>query len=258
MQLEAIHADLLRLERQFGPQLAECALHKESARNLIHYLALRRHDIRELQEELAALGLSSLSRTESHVLAGIEAVLKLLNRLTGREWMLSAECELGFEFAKGKILLRANTDALLGPRLQKRKVRIMVTVPREAAENYQFVRQLLASGMNCMRINCAHDDAEAWSAMIANLQRAKQELELDCRVEMDFSRPEASHRINRSRDTDREMAPATRHSWRGRNTGASLADADRPSRADARSNWRCPDDLSRAAGENAQRRLDQI
>src|SRR6516162_3690871 len=86
-QLKAIHADLLRLEREFESHLADCALHKESVRNLIHYLALRRHDIRELQEELAALGLSSLGRMEAHVLAGIEAVLKLLNRLAGREWV---------------------------------------------------------------------------------------------------------------------------------------------------------------------------
>jgi pyruvate kinase len=189
IQLETIHADLLRLERQFGQQLAECALHKESARNLIHYLALRRHDIRELQEELAALGLSSLGRTESHVLAGIEAVLKLLHRLTGREWMLPDECELGVEFAKGTTLLRDNTDALLGPRPQKRRVRIMVTVPSEAAEDYPLVRQLLANGMDCMRINCAHDDPKAWGAMITNLQRAKQELGRECRVEMDLAGP---------------------------------------------------------------------
>jgi hypothetical protein len=52
-QLKAIHADLRRLEREFELQLAGCALHKESARNLIHYLALRRRDIRQLQEELA-------------------------------------------------------------------------------------------------------------------------------------------------------------------------------------------------------------
>jgi pyruvate kinase len=188
-QLQAIHADLLRLEREFEPQLAECALHKESARNLVHYLALRRHDIRELQEELAALGLSSLGRMESHVLASIEAVLKALDRLAGREWVSPDGSGSGVEFAKGKTLLRANTDALLGPSPQKRGVRIMVTVPREAAEDYQLVRQLLASGMNCMRINCAHDDAEAWSAMIANLQRAKQELGRECRVEMDLAGP---------------------------------------------------------------------
>jgi len=65
----------------------------------------------------------------------------------------------------------------------------MVTVPREAAEDYELVRQLLANGMNCMRINCAHDDIEAWSAMIANLQRAKQELGRECRIEMDLAGP---------------------------------------------------------------------
>ena len=37
-----------------------------SAANFAHYLALRRHDIRPLQLELAARGLSSLGRAESH------------------------------------------------------------------------------------------------------------------------------------------------------------------------------------------------
>jgi pyruvate kinase len=189
MELKAIHADLLRLESEFKAQLAACALHKESARNLVHYLALRRHDIRQLQEELAALGLSSLGRTESHVLAGIEAVLKVLHRLDGCEWISPHGCGPSVEFAEGRTLLRTNTDALLGPPPDKRNVRIMVTVPREAAEDYQLVRQLVANGMNCMRINCAHDDARAWSAMIENLHRAKQELGKECRVEIDLTGP---------------------------------------------------------------------
>jgi pyruvate kinase len=127
-QLQAIHADLLRLEREFGPWLAGYTVHKKSARNLIHYLALRRHDIRQLQEQLAALGLSSLGRTESHVLAGIEAVLKVLYQLDQREWVspYGYGYERGVEFAEGKTLLHANTDALLGPPPRKRTVRIMV------------------------------------------------------------------------------------------------------------------------------------
>jgi pyruvate kinase len=188
-QLQAIHADVLRLEREFESHLGACALHKKSVRNLIHYLALRHHDIRELQEELAALGLSSLGRMESHVLPGIEAVLKLLYRLAGREWESPDGSGPTLEFAEGKSLLRANTEALLGPAPRKRNVRIMVTVPCEAAEDYQLVRQLVANGMNCMRINCAHDGAEAWSAMIANLKRAEQEMGIECRVEMDLAGP---------------------------------------------------------------------
>ena len=40
-----------------------------SAVNLAHYLAFRRADIRPLQPELSALGLSSLGRCEAQVLA---------------------------------------------------------------------------------------------------------------------------------------------------------------------------------------------
>jgi hypothetical protein len=45
---------------------------------LRHDLALRRHDLRPMQLRLAALGLSSLGRAESHVLATVDAVLGVL------------------------------------------------------------------------------------------------------------------------------------------------------------------------------------
>ena len=47
-----------------------------SALNLAHYLGLRQHDLRSLQDDLTALGLSSLGRCESHALASIEAVIR--------------------------------------------------------------------------------------------------------------------------------------------------------------------------------------
>lgn len=37
---------------------------RESAKNLLHYIALRQHDVRELQKNLAGMGLSSLGRAE--------------------------------------------------------------------------------------------------------------------------------------------------------------------------------------------------
>ncbi|HVO22500.1 MAG TPA: pyruvate kinase [Candidatus Margulisiibacteriota bacterium] len=187
--LQAIHADLLGLESEFEQRLAAYAGNHSSARNLIHYLALRRHDIRQLQEQLAALGLSSLGRMESHVLAGMEAVLKVLHQLAQREWPAATGHSRGIDFAEGKALLRANTDALLGPPPPKRSVRIMVTMPSEAAHDFQLVRQLVAGGMDCMRINCAHDDIDAWTGMVANLRRAEQELGRACRVEMDLTGP---------------------------------------------------------------------
>ena len=189
-ELDAIRSDVLRLEGEFEHRLTDRhRAYQESARNLIHYLALRRHDIRQLQEKLAALGLSSLGRTESHVLAGIEAVSKVLHQLARREWALPGGRVQAIDFAEGTALLRAHTEALLGSRQEKRNVRIMVTMPSEAARDFQLVRQLVAHGMDCMRVNCAHDDAEAWAGMVANLKRAKQELGRGCRVQMDLAGP---------------------------------------------------------------------
>jgi pyruvate kinase len=188
-ELEIIHADLLRLERQFEHRFADNSVHRKSARNLVHYLALRRCDIRHLQEQLAALGVSSLGRMESHVLGGLEAVLHMLHQLAQTKWRAPPGHEPGVGLAEGKSLLRANTDALLGPPPRKRNVRIMVTMPRGAADDIHLIRQLVANGMDCMRINCAHDDKNAWSRMVAHLQKAKQELRRECRVEMDLAGP---------------------------------------------------------------------
>src|ERR1700690_962870 len=41
-----------------------CDLHRESARNLVHYSGLRQHDVRDLQEELTENGLFSLEPCE--------------------------------------------------------------------------------------------------------------------------------------------------------------------------------------------------
>jgi pyruvate kinase len=65
----------------------------------------------------------------------------------------------------------------------------MVTMPPEAATKYELVRDLLSQGMDCMRINCAHDGPEAWSGMIRNLRRAEKETNKHCKVAMDLAGP---------------------------------------------------------------------
>src|SRR5689334_17220918 len=67
-ELSGLRAEMLKLEAGAAERLLSInAAHRDSATNLIHYLALRRRDIRRLQEALATLGLSSLGRAESHV-----------------------------------------------------------------------------------------------------------------------------------------------------------------------------------------------
>ncbi len=80
-QLTELRGKMLGLEASAAETLRCLASDRQpSARNLLHYVGLRRHDIRELQEQLVVRGLSSLGRCESHVLENIEAVLNLLGR----------------------------------------------------------------------------------------------------------------------------------------------------------------------------------
>ena len=77
--------------------------------------------------------------------------------MLGTNGSLPCPEEPAVEIGEGTELLEANADALLGPPPPGRKVRIMVTMASDAATDYELVRDLVRSGMDCMRINCAHD-----------------------------------------------------------------------------------------------------
>ena len=89
-------------------------LHRQNTLVLCQSLALRKRDIRPLQESLAALGLSSLGRSESRVLASLHAVLEVLHRLKGREWRRPATVEPEVSFDEGKALLDTHTEGYWG------------------------------------------------------------------------------------------------------------------------------------------------
>jgi len=194
-ELASLSDDMLRLESSLLKKpLTVHAAHRRSARNLAHYLALRRHDVRALQSQLALLGLSSLGRTESHVFNAVQTVHSVLNVLLGKEVSgtdaaLPCPAEPAVAIGEGAELLEKNTDALFGPPPPGRKVRIMVTMASDAASDYKLVRDLVQSGMDCMRINCAHDSPEVWLGMIRNLERARAETGRNCRIEMDVAGP---------------------------------------------------------------------
>lgn len=183
-ELSSLRSEMVGAEQQYFPGLGDLPeAMRASARNLLHYLALRRHDLRPLQGRLASLGLSSLGRAESQALANVDAVLDIVSHL---DKGIGAD-EPALE--RGHALLRLHADALFGPMPASRDVRIMVTMPPEAATDFMLVRDLVASGMDCMRINCAHDDRSAWQAMLRHLARAREETGRPCRVLMDLAGP---------------------------------------------------------------------
>ena len=189
-ELVALRAELAADAALPHPQLAAVhANYRDSARNLLHYLALRGRDRRGLQLRLAALGLSSLGRAESHVLATVDAVLAVLRELAHEPGPFSLPAPAEVDFARGQRLLAEHTEALVGPACPGREVRIMVTVPSEAADDYTLIHDLLVQGMDCLRINCAHDTPAMWLRMIKHLRRAERAIGRPCRVVMDLAGP---------------------------------------------------------------------
>lgn len=186
-ELETLRSELIALEQQSVPTLQQThPQHLASSINLVHYLGLRRRDIRPLQERLAAVGLSSLGRMESHVLSNIDAIIDLLRSALGKN---SPDKITPAPEATGALQLETNTNNLFGKPPLHRRVRIMVTLPGEAADDYSLIKQMLIHGMDCARINCAHDTPEIWTRMISQINLARRETGRHCRILMDLGGP---------------------------------------------------------------------
>ncbi len=138
--------------------------HRESAENLAHYLGLRQQDVRELQLELAAIGLSSLGRSEGHVLDILERLGAWLANDADRA---ASDPEDRLDWARARAILHENTHALFGERPTERHVYIMVTAPDAAEVTPDWADRILDAGADILRINAAHGDADGWRATAA-------------------------------------------------------------------------------------------
>ena len=161
--------------------------HQSSARNMLHYWAIRQCDLRDLQARLSAYGLSSLGRSEPHVEATLLLVRSAICAMLGDGWQ--PPISAGVRINQGPELLRHRTQDLLGPEPADRVTRIMVTLPSSAATNPALVRELVECGMNVARINCAHDGAEAWRCMARHVRRAAEATGRSCLIAMDLAGP---------------------------------------------------------------------
>ena len=161
--------------------------YRQSAQNLILYLAFRQLDFDNIKETLESFGISQLSKDERHIKSSIEAVLNNIRKILipdfGFENIKKEKFKEGYNFQK------INTTSLLGPEIADRITRIMVTLPIDAAYDYDLVLGLLKANINCFRINCAHDGQEQWKMMIDKIHQAKQETGKECRICMDLSGP---------------------------------------------------------------------
>jgi pyruvate kinase len=181
-----VQAEALRMIESWERRIQRPGFH-ERALNLAHYIVLRRRDLRPVQDELTLLGLSSLGRLEGRVLANLDAVIAALAAIVGdpRPEPFPSPAEM----FHGRDLTRVNADVALGPCQGLRSVRLMVTLPTEVALRPDLAAELLDSGADLVRINCAHDGPETWQAMIENVRRAASSAGREVRVLMDLAGP---------------------------------------------------------------------
>ncbi|MGX9791171.1 pyruvate kinase [Mycobacterium sp. MMS18-G62] len=161
--------------------------YRASARNIVHYWAIRQIDLRDLQARLAAFGLSSLGRSEPHVEATLRLVRSAVRAILEGAWHPPEPAALVAD--EGRELLAARTDELLGASPADRDTRIMVTLPSEAATDLDLIRELVKRGMDVARINCAHDGPAAWRAMGDHVRQASLQEGRSCLVAMDLAGP---------------------------------------------------------------------
>jgi len=154
-----------------------------SAANLLHYLALRREDLRDLQHDLHNAGLSSLASSESHALFQVEAVLERLGTTyaPGRTER--------YDYPTAARLLNRRAGALFGTKRNQNIPHVMVTFDKALATDYAGVKSLLEAGMNVARINCAHDKPAIWRSMIENVRKAARATGLPCKIYLDLAGP---------------------------------------------------------------------
>jgi pyruvate kinase len=198
-ELRKLERRLERLEGAMQSELRRVPIaRRASARNLIHYIALRQHDLRGLQTSLSVRGLSSLGRSESCVM---HTLLETSSReheslaLRGSSFAKREVARLAQSRARALLpeaarhCLRDNTREVLGPPPEGRHIYIMVTAPPAKEANRVWMVRMLRAGMNVLRINCAHEGEREWAETIRALRGGRALTGLKCRILMDLAGP---------------------------------------------------------------------
>jgi pyruvate kinase len=192
--LRAVDEEAARLAPRIQAVLPR---HRESALNLAHYIGLRKRDVRGIQLDLAALGLSSLGRSEGHARNTLGQLAEWLGVDEGNAADASKR-EPRLDWAKAQALLHENTRALFGPRPADRYVRIMVTAPDAAEANVAWADEILAAGTDVLRINGAHETPDAWASTVSLFRSRAAALKREVRIFVDMPGPKLRGEIRGS------------------------------------------------------------
>jgi pyruvate kinase len=191
-EVEQLEVAVRAAEIAQAPALAAVdARYADSARNLVHYVALRQRELRRLQLDLWRRGFPSLGHLEGHALDALASVRDRLDDAAARRGAQVPEraAPRALRWDDAERLLHAHTRALLGERPPHRHVYIMVTAPSAAEVDDGWADRALAAGMNLVRINAAHDDDAGWRHVADTVRRVAARRGVGCRVAVDLPGP---------------------------------------------------------------------
>ncbi len=182
--LDSVIGRMHEFESKYETQLNKVhPNYSQSARNLVHYLAMRSFNMNVFQDKIEDLGLPLNLESQNNILFDLLNFRTVINSLMNNE-IFEEEHESLNNKQVGEILNK-NRQAVFGEVRNKRRTAILVTQPVEAAYNKDFVSSLLKHGMDCARINCAHDDEMVWQAIIDNINSSDH----PCKITMDLGGP---------------------------------------------------------------------
>jgi pyruvate kinase len=187
--LYKILEEIIYLEGPIENETKEAhAGYRTSAKNLLRYLLFRSKDLRKYHGLLSDLGISSLRSAEGYVYSNLYNVVRNINLIRGTKIRINPGIEL-IGYTRSMELLRAHSNDLFGANRAKHYTHIMVTLPDEAAEDKNLVREMIDRGLEIARINLSHGDQEQWLKMVNIIKELRDETGKDIKIYMDLSGP---------------------------------------------------------------------
>lgn len=169
-ELIRLRDELLEFEKLSDPIVAS-GVDSGDARNLLHYIRFCQLETSGLSHKLRLLGLNTLDFVEPAVLPQINAVICALEQM---------DSELATESL-------CSEPADVPDELFGNEVLNVVTMPDEAAVNYQVPFQILKRGTKLLRVSHRTADNERLAKMIRNCRRAAAELQNHCLIMLDVN-----------------------------------------------------------------------
>jgi len=189
-ELSGILKYMIECEGKINKELSD--VHKDyqlSAKNLYRYLILRSFDLRIYHSSLSELAVSSMRTAEGYVLSNLYNVVKNLRLIMQKpEYSVDVDLEI-VGHKRSRKLLKKHANNLFNESRKKHFTEIMVTLPNEAADDKEIIREMVLCGMEIARINLSHGDIGIWTRMVEIIHEVQMETQREIKIYMDLSGP---------------------------------------------------------------------